>query len=340
MKTDDFDYYLPEELIAQHPAEKRDHARLLVLDKETGETEDKYFYDIIDYLDPGDVLVMNDTRVIPARLFGHRESKEESIEVFLLTNIKGKTWECLVRPGKKMKIGTNVIFSEELSGEVKDIKEDGNRIIEFCYEGIFNELLDRLGNVPLPPYIKEELQEPEEYQTVYSKNPGSVAAPTAGLHFTQELLEEIESKGIKLAYLTLNVGLGTFRPVSVEDVTDHKMHSEFYTISKETADIINKAHKKGNKVIATGTTSIRTLESVYKKNGKIQGDSGWTDIFIYPGFKFEVVDAMITNFHLPKSTLVMLVSAFSSKDIILNAYEHAVNDKYRFFSFGDAMYIH
>ncbi|BFL72481.1 MULTISPECIES: tRNA preQ1(34) S-adenosylmethionine ribosyltransferase-isomerase QueA [Anaerococcus] len=340
MKTDDFDYYLPEELIAQHPAEKRDHARLLVLDKETGKTEDKYFYDIIDYLDPGDVLVMNDTRVIPARLFGHRESKEESIEVFLLTNIEGKTWECLVRPGKKMKIGTNVIFSEELSGEVKDIKEDGNRIIEFCYEGIFNELLDRLGNVPLPPYIKEELQEPEEYQTVYSKNPGSVAAPTAGLHFTQELLEEIESKGIKLAYLTLNVGLGTFRPVSVEDVTDHKMHSEFYTISKETADIINKAHKKGNKVIATGTTSIRTLESVYKKNGKIQGDSGWTDIFIYPGFKFEVVDAMITNFHLPKSTLVMLVSAFSSKDIILNAYEHAVNDKYRFFSFGDAMYIH
>lgn len=333
MKTDDFDYYLPEELIAQHPAEKRDHARLLVLDKETGETEDKYFYDIIDYLDPGDVLVMNDTRVIPARLFGHRESKEESIEVFLLTNIEGKTWECLVRPGKKMKIGTNVIFSEELSGEVKDIKEDGNRIIEFCYEGIFNELLDRLGNVPLPPYIKEELQEPEEYQTVYSKNPGSVAAPTAGLHFTQELLEEIESKGIKLAYLTLNVGLGTFRPVSVEDVTDHKMHSEFYTISKETADIINK-------VIATGTTSIRTLESVYKKNGKIQGDSGWTDIFIYPGFKFEVVDAMITNFHLPKSTLVMLVSAFASKDIILNAYEHAVNDKYRFFSFGDAMYIH
>lgn len=340
MKTDDFDYYLPEELIAQHPAEKRDHARLLVLDKETGETEDKYFYDIIDYLDPGDVLVMNDTRVIPARLFGHRESKEESIEVFLLTNIEGKTWECLVRPGKKMKIGTNVIFSEELSGEVKDIKEDGNRIIEFCYEGIFNELLDRLGNVPLPPYIKEELQEPEEYQTVYSKNPGSVAAPTAGLHFTQELLEEIESKGIELAYLTLNVGLGTFRPVSVEDVTDHKMHSEFYTISKETADIINKAHKKGNKVIATGTTSIRTLESVYKKNGKIQGDSGWTDIFIYPGFKFEVVDAMITNFHLPKSTLVMLVSAFASKDIILNAYEHAVNDKYRFFSFGDAMYIH
>jgi S-adenosylmethionine:tRNA ribosyltransferase-isomerase len=340
MKTDDFDYYLPESLIAQHPAEKRDHARLLVLNKETGETEDKYFYDIIDYLKPGDVLVMNDTRVIPARLFGHREGKEESIEVFLLLNIEGKNWECLVRPGKKMKIGTKVIFSEELSGEVKDIKEDGNRIIEFCYEGIFNEILDRLGNVPLPPYIKEELKEPEEYQTVYSKNPGSVAAPTAGLHFTKELLDKIEAKGIELAYLTLNVGLGTFRPVSVEDITDHKMHSEFYTISKETADIINNAHKKGNKVIATGTTSIRTLESVYKKNGKIQEDSGWTDIFIYPGFEFEVVDAMITNFHLPKSTLVMLVSAFASKDIILNAYEHAVNNKYRFFSFGDAMYIY
>ena len=340
MKTDDFDYYLPESLIAQHPAEKRDHARLLVLNKETVETEDKYFYDIIDYLKPGDVLVMNDTRVIPARLFGHREGKEESIEVFLLLNIEGKNWECLVRPGKKMKIGTKVIFSEELSGEVKDIKEDGNRIIEFCYEGIFNEILDRLGNVPLPPYIKEELKEPEEYQTVYSKNPGSVAAPTAGLHFTKELLDKIEAKGIELAYLTLNVGLGTFRPVSVEDITDHKMHSEFYTISKETADIINNAHKKGNKVIATGTTSIRTLESVYKKNGKIQEDSGWTDIFIYPGFEFEVVDAMITNFHLPKSTLVMLVSAFASKDIILNAYEHAVNNKYRFFSFGDAMYIY
>lgn len=340
MKTDDFDYYLPESLIAQHPAEKRDHARLLVLNKETGETEDKYFYDIIDYLKPGDVLVMNDTRVIPARLFGHREGKEESIEVFLLLNIEGKNWECLVRPGKKMKIGTKVIFSEELSGEVKDIKEDGNRIIEFCYEGIFNEILDRLGNVPLPPYIKEELKEPEEYQTVYSKNPGSVAAPTAGLHFTKELLDKIEAKGIELAYLTLNVGLGTFRPVSVEDITDHKMHSEFYTISKETADIINNAHKKGNKVIATGTTSIRTLESVYKKNGKIQEDSGWTDIFIYPGFEFEVVDAMITNFHLPKSTLVMLVSAFASKDIILNAYEHAVNNKYRFFSFGDAVYIY
>ena len=340
MKTDDFDYYLPEELIAQHPTEKRDHARMLVLDRETGQTEDKYFYDIIDYLKPGDVLVMNDTRVIPARLFGHREGKEESIEVFLLHNTKGKTWECLVRPGKKMKIGTKIIFSEELKAEVKDIKEDGNRIIEFFYEGIFNEILDRLGNVPLPPYIKEELDEPEEYQTVYSKNPGSVAAPTAGLHFTKELLEDIENKGIKLAYLTLNVGLGTFRPVSVEDVNDHKMHSEFYTISQETADIINEAHENGHRVIATGTTTIRTLESVYKKHGKVTEDSGWTDIFIYPGFEYKVIDAMITNFHLPKSTLVMLVAAFTSKDMILDTYKHAVDEKYRFFSFGDAMFIH
>lgn len=340
MKTDDFDYYLPEELIAQHPAEKRDHARLLVLDKKTGEKEDKYFYDIIDYLNPGDVLVMNDTRVIPARLFGHREDKEESIEVFLLHNIEGKTWECLVRPGKKMKIGTKIIFSEELSAEVKDIKEDGNRVIEFFYEGIFNEILDRLGNMPLPPYIKEELDEPEEYQTVYSKNPGSVAAPTAGLHFTKELLNQIEQKGIKLAYLTLNVGLGTFRPVSVEDVNDHKMHSEFYTISQETADIINQAHANGKRVIATGTTTIRTLETVFKNKGELTADSGWTDIFIYPGFEYKVVDALITNFHLPKSTLVMLVAALTSKDMILDTYRYAVEEKYRFFSFGDAMFIH
>ena len=340
MKTEDFDYYLPEELIAQHPSEKRDHARLLVLDKETGEKEDKFFYDIIDYLNPGDVLVMNDTRVIPARLFGHREDKEESIEVFLLHNIEEKTWECLVRPGKKMKIGTKIIFSEELSAEVKDIKEDGNRIIEFFYEGIFNEILDKLGNMPLPPYIKEELDEPEEYQTVYSNNPGSVAAPTAGLHFTKELLKQIEKKGIKLAYLTLNVGLGTFRPVSVDDVNDHKMHSEFYSISQETADIINEAHANGKRVIATGTTTIRTLETVYKNKGEITKDSGWTDIFIYPGFEYKVVDALITNFHLPKSTLVMLVAAFTSQDMILDTYNYAVKEKYRFFSFGDAMFIH
>lgn len=339
MKTNEFDYNLPEELIAQHPTKNRDEARMMVLDKNTGEREDKYFYDIIDYLQAGDVLVMNDTRVIPARLFGHRPEKEEKIEVFLLTNTEGSKWEVLVRPGKKMKIGTEVIFSEELSCKVLEMKEDGNRIVEFYYEGIFNEILDRLGNMPLPPYIKEKLKDNEDYQTVYSKNPGSVAAPTAGLHFTKELLEKIEAKGIKLAYLTLNVGLGTFRPVNEDEITDHKMHSEFYTLSEETAEILNEAKKEGRRIIAVGTTSIRTLEAVYQKNGKICADSGWTDIFIYPGFEFKVVDAIITNFHLPKSTLIMLIAAFTSKDIILNAYNDAVSKKYRFFSFGDCMFI-
>ena len=339
MRTSDFDYNLPEELIAQHPSSKRDEARMMVLDKNTGKSEDKYFYDIIDYLEAGDVLVMNDTRVIPARLFGHRPEKEEKIEVFLLNNIEDTKWEVLVRPGKKMKIDTEVIFSDELSCKVIDIKEDGNRIVEFYFDGIFNEILDRLGNMPLPPYIKEKLKDNEDYQTVYSKNPGSVAAPTAGLHFTKELLEKIEEKGIELAYLTLNVGLGTFRPVNEDEITDHKMHSEFYTISQETADIIKKAREEGRRVIAVGTTSIRTLESVYQKNKRICKDSGWTDIFIYPGFEFKVVDAIITNFHLPKSTLIMLIAAFTSKDIILNAYKDAVSKKYRFFSFGDCMFI-
>ena len=339
MRTSDFDYNLPEELIAQHPSSKRDEARMMVLDKNTGETEDKYFYDIIDYLKAGDVLVMNDTRVIPARLFGHRPDKEEKIEVFLLNNTEDRKWEVLVRPGKKMKIGTEVIFSDELSCKVIDIKDDGNRIVEFYFDGIFNEILDRLGNMPLPPYIKEKLKNNEDYQTVYSKNPGSVAAPTAGLHFTKELLEKIEKKGIELTYLTLNVGLGTFRPVNEDEITDHKMHSEFYTINQETADIINKARDDGRRVIAVGTTSIRTLESVYQKNNKICRDSGWTDIFIYPGFEFKVVDAIITNFHLPKSTLIMLIAAFTSKEIILNAYNDAVSKKYRFFSFGDCMFI-
>lgn len=339
MKTNEFDYNLPEELIAQHPTKNRDEARMMVLDRNTGDREDKYFYDIIDYLQVGDVLVMNDTRVIPARLFGHRPEKEEKIEVFLLNNTEESKWEVLVRPGKKMKIGTEVIFSEELSCKVLEIKEDGNRIVEFYYEGIFNEILDRLGNMPLPPYIKEKLKDNEDYQTVYSKNPGSVAAPTAGLHFTKELLEKIEAKGIKLAYLTLNVGLGTFRPVNEDEITDHKMHSEFYTLSEETAEILNEAKKEGRRIIAVGTTSIRTLEAVYQKNGKICADSGWTDIFIYPGFEFKVVDAIITNFHLPKSTLIMLIAAFTSKDIILNAYNDAVSKKYRFFSFGDCMFI-
>lgn len=339
MKTSEFDYYLPEELIAQHPTSKRDEARMMVLDRYTGKREDKYFYDIIDYLKAGDVLVMNDTRVIPARLFGHRPEKEEKIEVFLLNNIEGSKWEVLVRPGKKMKIGTEVIFSDELSCKVIDIKEDGNRIVEFYFEGIFNEILERLGNMPLPPYIKEKLKDNEDYQTVYSKNPGSVAAPTAGLHFTTELLEKIEEKGVKLAYLTLNVGLGTFRPVNEDEITNHKMHSEFYTLNKETADILNEAKSEGRRIIAVGTTSIRTLESVYKKNNTICEDSGWTDIFIYPGFEFKVVDAIITNFHLPKSTLIMLIAAFTSKDIILDAYNDAVSKNYRFFSFGDCMFI-
>lgn len=339
MRTEDFDYNLPEELIAQHPADKRDFSRLMVVDRKTGKREDKHFYDIIDYLNEGDLLVMNDTRVIPARLFGHREGKEEEIEVFLLENIEDDKWEVLVRPGKKMKIGTKCIFSDELSLEVIDIKEDGNRVIEFFYDGIFQEILDRLGNMPLPPYIKEKLKDKERYQTVYSKNPGSVAAPTAGLHFTKELLKKIEEKGVKLAYITLNVGLGTFRPVKVDDVKNHKMHSEFYQISKETADLINETKKNNKRIISTGTTTTRTLESVYKKNGKIKEDSGWTDIFIYPGFEFNVIDCQITNFHLPKSTLIMLVSALASKEIILDAYKDAVDKKYRFFSFGDAMFL-
>ena len=339
MKTSEFDYNLPEELIAQHPSDKRDEARMMVLDRNSGQITDKYFYNIIDYLQKGDVLVMNDTRVIPARLFGHRPEKEEKIEVFLLNNIKDDQWEVLVRPGKKMKIGVEVIFSDELSCKVIDIKEDGNRIVEFFYKGIFNEILDRLGNMPLPPYIKEKLKDNEDYQTVYSKNPGSVAAPTAGLHFTKKLLEDIEKKGVELAFLTLNVGLGTFRPVNEDDIKDHKMHSEFYSLDEKTADIINKAKSEGRRIIAVGTTSIRTLESVYKKNNKICKDSGWTDIFIYPGFEFKIVDALITNFHLPESTLMMLVSAFASKDIIFNAYEYAIKNKFRFFSFGDAMFI-
>ena len=339
MRTEDFDYNLPEELIAQHPAGKRDFSRLMVVDRKTGKREDKHFYDIIDYLNEGDLLVMNDTRVIPARLFGHREGKEEEIEVFLLENIEDDKWEVLVRPGKKMKIGTKCIFSDELSLEVIDIKEDGNRIVEFFYNGIFQEILDRLGNMPLPPYIKEKLKDKERYQTVYSKNPGSVAAPTAGLHFTKELLKKIEEKGVKLAYITLNVGLGTFRPVKVDDVKNHKMHSEFYQISKETADLINETKKNNKRIISTGTTTTRTLESVYKKNGQIKEDSGWTDIFIYPGFEFNVIDCQITNFHLPKSTLIMLVSALASKEIILDAYKDAVDKKYRFFSFGDAMFL-
>lgn len=339
MRTKDFDYNLPEELIAQHPTDKRDYSRLMVVDKKTGKREDKHFYDIIDYLNEGDLLVMNNTRVIPARLFGHRTGKDEKIEVFLLENIEKDRWEVLVRPGKKMKIGTKCVFSSKLSLKVVDIKEDGNRIVEFYYQGIFQEILNELGNIPLPPYIKGKLEDKERYQTVYSKNPGSVAAPTAGLHFTKDLLKRIKDKGVNIAFITLNVGLGTFRPVNVDDVKNHKMHSEHYSIRKETAKLINDTKKNNKRIISTGTTTTRTLESVYKKNSAIKEDSGETDIFIYPGFEFKVVDCQITNFHLPKSTLIMLVSAFASKDIILDAYKDAVDKKYRFFSFGDAMFL-
>ncbi|MDK8282214.1 MAG: tRNA preQ1(34) S-adenosylmethionine ribosyltransferase-isomerase QueA [Peptoniphilus lacrimalis] len=339
MKTSDFSYDLPSELIAQHPAQKRDQSRLMLLNKKTGEINHKKFYNIIDYLNNGDVLVLNDTRVMPARIFGHRPEKDESIEILLL-NHKGDTWETLAKPGKKLKIGTEIIFSDELKAEVIDISEDGSRFLKFIYSGIFEEILDRLGEMPLPPYIQEKLEDKERYQTVYSKEIGSAAAPTAGLHFTKELLKKIEEKGIEICFITLHVGLGTFRPVKVEDVTKHKMHSEFYIIRDDVAQKINKAKDEGRRIVAVGTTSIRTLESAADDKGYVKAKSGWTDIFIYPPYKFKCVDALITNFHLPESTLIMLVSSLSTREIILNAYNVAVKEKYRFFSFGDAMFIY
>lgn len=339
MKTSDFSYDLPSELIAQHPAQKRDQSRLMLLNKKTGDINHKKFYNIIDYLNNGDVLVLNDTRVMPARIFGHRPEKNESIEILLL-NHKGDTWETLAKPGKKLKIGTEIIFSDELKAEVIDISEDGSRFLKFIYSGIFEEILDRLGEMPLPPYIQEKLEDKERYQTVYSKEIGSAAAPTAGLHFTKELLKKIEEKGIEICFITLHVGLGTFRPVKVEDVTKHKMHSEFYIIRDDVAQKINKAKDEGRRIVAVGTTSIRTLESAADDKGYVKAKSGWTDIFIYPPYKFKCVDALITNFHLPESTLIMLVSSLSTREIILNAYNVAVKEKYRFFSFGDAMFIY
>lgn len=339
MKTSDFSYDLPSELIAQHPAQKRDQSRLMLLNKKTGEINHKKFYNIIDYLNNGDVLVLNDTRVMPARIFGHRPEKNESIEILLL-NHKGDTWETLAKPGKKLKIGTEIIFSDELKAEVVDISEDGSRFLKFIYSGIFEEILDRLGEMPLPPYIQEKLEDKERYQTVYSKEIGSAAAPTAGLHFTKELLKKIEEKGIEICFITLHVGLGTFRPVKVEDVTKHKMHSEFYIIRDDVAQKINKAKDEGRRIVAVGTTSIRTLESAADDKGYVNAKSGWTEIFIYPPYKFKCVDALITNFHLPESTLIMLVSSLSTREIILNAYNVAVKEKYRFFSFGDAMFIY
>ncbi|MDO5018259.1 MAG: tRNA preQ1(34) S-adenosylmethionine ribosyltransferase-isomerase QueA [Lagierella massiliensis] len=340
MRTDDFDFKLDENLIAQHPIKNRDESKLLVMGKNSGNITHKRFYDIVDYLNPGDVLVLNDTRVIPARLFGNRKGKHEKIEVLLVKRGKDDIWECLVKPGKKMKLGAEIEFGEGLlKGEVININEEGNRFIKFYYKGIFEEILDKLGTMPLPPYITEKLEDKQRYQTVYSKHDGSSAAPTAGLHFTNELLDKIRKKGVNVEFITLHVGLGTFRPVKVDNVNEHKMHSEMYIMPKKTADAINEAKKYGHDVVAVGTTCIRTIESVAQKHGCIREDSGWTDIFIYPGFEYRVVDSLITNFHLPKSTLLMLVSAFSTKENIFNAYEIAQNKGYRFFSFGDAMLI-
>ena len=339
MNTNDFNYELDPSFIAQHPEDKRSESKLMVLDRENNTIEHKHFYDIIDYLNPGDVLVVNNSRVIPARLYGSREGKEESIEVLLLKNIKDNKWECLVRPGRKMKISTKIVFSDKLSGLVEDITEEGHRILEFEYEGIFNEILEEIGNMPLPPYITERLEDKSKYQTVYAKLDGSVAAPTAGLHFTEELLEKIREKGINIAYVTLHVGLGTFKPVSDDKIENHKMHSEYYILDTQNYEIIKNAKDNGGKVIAVGTTSIRTLESIASKFGELKPDADWTDIFIYPGYEFKVVDNLITNFHLPKSTLIMLVSSLYDRERILEAYEEAKKNNYRFFSFGDAMLI-
>ena len=340
MKTDDFDYILPEELIAQTPLDQRDSSKLMILNRHTGEIQHEVFHNIINYLNKGDVLVLNDTKVIPARIIGEKIDTKAVIELLLLKNIKDDIWECLAKPAKRIKIGTIISFGNgELRAECISIGEEGIRQFKFIYNGIFYEILDKLGSMPLPPYIKVKLKDKDRYQTVYAKNSGSAAAPTAGLHFTKDLLKKIEAKEIEICYITLHVGLGTFRPVNVSDVTKHKMHSEFYEIDKKTADILNRAKKEKRRIISVGTTTTRTLETVMQKYDKFEPSSGWTDIFIYPGFEFKAIDAQITNFHLPKSTLIMLVAAFSSKEIILNAYNEAVKNNYRFFSFGDSMFI-
>ncbi len=339
MKTSDFDFQLPEELIAQTPLERRDASRLLTLDRESGAVEHHHFYDLPRFLRPGDCLVLNDSRVLPARLIGHRPTGG-ACEVLLLVDRGGDLWECLVRPGRKLKPGTRVIFGDgQLTATVEEELNDGKRAVRFHYQGIFLEILEQLGRMPLPPYIKAELQDQERYQTVYSKVVGSAAAPTAGLHFTPELLEQVGGMGVKVCYVTLHVGLGTFRPVKAEDIADHEMHSEFCQISQETADIINETKRNGGRVICVGTTSCRTVESFAAEDGTMSERSGWTSIFIYPGYKFKVLDALITNFHLPQSTLIMLVSALAGREHVLAAYEEAVREKYRFFSFGDAMFI-
>ena len=341
MKTHDFYYDLPEELIAQTPLERRDASRLLTLHKETGAREHLHFYDLPKLLRPGDCLVLNDSRVLPARLLGRREPGGGACEVLLLIDRGEKTWECIVRPGKKLRTGAKLSFGDGmLTAEVTEVLESGNRLVRFEYDGIFLEVLERLGKMPLPPYIKAELQDPERYQTVYSRESGSAAAPTAGLHFTKELLEQIEAMGVKLCYVTLHVGLGTFRPVKEEDITDHEMHSEFCMISRETAETINETKRTGGRVICVGTTSCRTLESWAAEDGTLQESAGWTDIYIYPGYRFKVLDGLITNVHLPESTLIMLVSALAGREHVLEAYREAVDMKYRFFSFGDAMFIY
>ena len=339
MKTSDFYYDLPEELIAQTPLERRDASRLMVLDRRTGEVTHRHFYDIVEYLQPGDCLVMNDSRVLPARLMGHRPTGGV-VEVLLLRDLGDKCWECLCKPGRKMQPGNQVIFGDgELTATVREVREDGNRVVEFHYEGIFLEILERLGKMPLPPYIKAELKDQERYQTVYSREAGSAAAPTAGLHFTQELLDKIRAKGVSTAFVTLHVGLGTFRPVKAEEITDHHMHSELCMMNQETADLLNATRARGGRIICVGTTSCRTLESLVNPDGRFCAGSKWTEIFIYPGYTFKAMDGLITNFHLPESTLVMLVSAFAGREHILAAYKQAVEQRYRFFSFGDAMCI-
>lgn len=340
MDVKDFDYDLPEELIAQDPLEDRSSSRLMVLDKKTGEVSHHVFKEIVKYLRPGDCLVLNNTKVIPARLFGVKEGTMAKIEILLLKRRQNDVWETLVKPGKKAKPGTKIIFGDGLlTGEVIDVVDDGNRLIQFSYEGIFEEILDKLGQMPLPPYITHQLKDKNRYQTVYAKYDGSAAAPTAGLHFTKELLQQVKDKGIDIAEVTLHVGLGTFRPVKVDNVLDHHMHSEFYMVSQEAADKINNAKKNGGRIISVGTTSTRTLEAASDENGMLKECSGWTDIFIYPGYRFKVIDCLITNFHLPQSTLVMLVSALAGREHVLNAYKEAVEERYRFFSFGDAMFI-
>ena len=340
MRVDDFDYYLPEELIAQVPIEKRDSSRLLVLDKETGNIEHKHFFDIINYLDEGDTLVLNDTKVLPARLIGVKEETNAVIEILLLKNLSGDKWECLVKPARRIKEGTIVSFGDgKLKAKCCGCFDEGIRHFELVYNGILMEILEELGTMTLPPYIHEKLEDQSRYQTVYAKEVGSAAAPTAGLHFTKDLLKQIEDKGINICYVTLHVGLGTFRPVSVETIEEHEMHSEFYSMSREVAEVLNKTRKNGHKIIAVGTTSTRTLETIANLYGEFRECNGWTNIFIYPGYEFKGIDRLITNFHLPKSTLVMLVSTLAGRENILNAYKIAVDEKYRFFSFGDAMFI-